>query len=102
MKLRHFLYLNTKVIEDYFSAIEGYTYNEEMQAIATSSENSISGKGNGGVVSGNGSHTAKQAEEIKRSVCIDYSAKFEKIYRYLQSDEEDGLKYYECLACSSR
>lgn len=30
---------------------------------------------------------------------MDYSdaAKFEKIYKYLHSDEEDGLKYYEFL-----
>lgn len=35
MKLRNFLYLNTKVIEDYISAIDGYTYDEESQAIAT-------------------------------------------------------------------
>lgn len=29
MKLRNFLYLNTKVIEDYIAAIDGYTYDEE-------------------------------------------------------------------------
>lgn len=97
MKLRNFLYLNTKVIEDYVSVIEGYTYDEESQAIATSSENSVTGKGSFGVVSGNGSHAGKQAEEIKRSVRISDAAKFEKIYRYLQSNEDDGLKYYEFL-----
>ena len=26
MKLRNFLYLNTKILEDYISAIDGYTY----------------------------------------------------------------------------
>ena len=44
MKLRNFLYLNTKVIEDYIAAIDGYTYDEESQAIATSSENALTGK----------------------------------------------------------
>ena len=44
MKLRNFLYLNTKVIEDYIAAIDGYTYDEESQAIATSSENALQGK----------------------------------------------------------
>ena len=43
MKLRNFLYLNTKVIEDYIAAIDGYTYDEESQAIATSSENALTG-----------------------------------------------------------
>ena len=39
MKLRNFLYLNTKVVEDYIAAIDGYTYDEESQAISTSKEN---------------------------------------------------------------
>lgn len=97
MKLRNFLYLNTKVIEDYIAAIDGYTYDEESQAIATSSENSLAGKGTLGVTSGNGSHTGKQAEEIKRSVRISDAAKFEKVHKYLLSNEDDGLKYFEFL-----
>lgn len=54
MKLRNFLYLNTKVIEDYISAIDGFTYDEESQAIATSNENTVSGKAGIPVVSGSG------------------------------------------------
>lgn len=100
MKLRNFLCLNTKVVEDYIAAIEGYTYDEESQAIATSKENTVSGKGAICVVSGNGAHTGKQSEEVKRSVHISDAAKFEKIYKYLQSDENDGLKYYEMLSDS--
>ena len=98
MKLRKFLYLDTKVVEDYIAAIEGFTYDEESQSIASSSENTLAGKGTIGVTSGNGAHTGKQAEEIKRSVRINNAAKFEKIYKYLQSDEDDGLKYYEFLS----
>ena len=97
MKLRNFLYLNTKVIEDYIAAIDGYTYDEESQAIATSSENALVGKGALGIASGSGSHTGKQSEEIKRSVHISDAAKFEKVHKYLRSDEEDGLKYFEFL-----
>lgn len=44
MKLRNFLYLNTKVLE-YTASIDGNTYGEESQAIATSSENTLAGKG---------------------------------------------------------
>ena len=54
MKLRNFLYLNTKVIEDYISAIDGFTYDEESQAIATSNENTVSGKAGIPVISGSG------------------------------------------------
>lgn len=100
MKLRNFLYLNTKVVEDYIAAIDGFTYDEESQAIATSKENTMAGKGAIGVASGNGSHTGKQSEEVKRSVRISDAAKFEKIYKYLHSDAEDELKYYEFLSDS--
>ena len=97
MKLRNFLYLNTKVVEDYIAAIDGYTYDEETQEVATSNENAVTGKGALGVASGSGSHTGKQSEEIKRSVRISDAAKFEKVHKYLRSDEDDGLKYYEFL-----
>lgn len=98
MKLRNFLYLNTRVVEDYIAAIDGYTYDEESQAIATSDENTLAGKGAIGIASGNGSHIGKQSEEIKRSVRINDAAKFEKIHKYLKSDEDDGLKYFEFLS----
>ena len=100
MRLRNFLYLNIKVIEDYIAAIDGYTYDEESQAIVTGKENTLAGKGAIGLASGNGSHIDKQSEEVKRSVRISDAAKFEKIYKYLQSNEEDGLKYYEFLSDS--
>lgn len=54
-------------------------------------------KGTIGIVSGNVSHTGKQSEEVKRSVRISDAEKFEKIYKYLKEDEDDGLKYYEFL-----
>ena len=98
MKLRNFLYLNTKVIEDYIAAIDGYTYDEESQAISTSKENAVSGTGAIGVASGNGSQVGKQSEEVNRSVPISDAAKFEKIYKYLRSDDEDGFKYYEFIS----
>ena len=98
MKLRNFLYLNTKVIEDYIAAIDGYTYDEESQTISTSTENTVSGNGGVPIISGSGAHTRKQEEEIKRSVTISEAAKFDKIYNYLQSDDDDGLKYYEFLS----
>lgn len=100
MKLRNFLYLNTKVIEDYISAIDGFTYDEESQAIATSNENTVSGKAGILVVGGSGEHTGRKEEEIKRSVKISDASKFDKIYKYLDADEDEGLKYYECLSDS--
>lgn len=86
-------------MEDYVSAIDGYTYDEESQAIATSSENTANSGVELKVVSAGGSHIGKQSEEIKRSVRISEAAKFDKIYNYLQSgDEDEQLKYYEFLS----
>ena len=99
MKLRNFLYLNTKIIADYMSAIDGYTYDEESQIIASSDEHSASGGVGLKVVSTNGIYSGKQSEEIKRSVTIGDAAKFDKIYKYLQSgDEDESLKFYETMS----
>ena len=101
MKLRNFLYLNTKIVEEYIAAIDGYTYDEESQAVAESSEKSIEGKGSVGIVGGNGSLTGKMEEEVKRSVKISDAAKFEKIYKYLMSNEDEELQYFEFMTDES-
>lgn len=99
MKLRNFLYLNTKVIEDYIAAIDGYTYDEESQSFSKSSENTVGGKLGEAFISGNGMYTGKKAEEVRRSVKISDAVKFDRIYEYLRSDNENNnrLKYYEFL-----
>lgn len=97
MKLRNFLYLNTKVVDDYWAAIEGGIYDVESRSMANEKANSVSGKGTMGILSGTGTHSGKQTEEITRSVIISDAAKFDKIYQYLDTGEYDGLKYYEFL-----
>lgn len=81
--------------------IDGYTYDEEAQSVATFSENSVIGKGVILVISGSGNHIGRREEEIKRAVKIECYAKFDKIYKFLQSDEDNKLKYYESLSCGS-
>lgn len=99
MKLRNFLYLNTKIVNDYLSAIDGYVYNEEAQSIATSTEEAMKASGNIKFISGAGAHTGKTEEGITRSVLISDAAKFDKVFSYLQSGEEDEhIKYYESLS----
>ena len=99
MKLRNFLYLNTKIINDYLSAIDGYVYNEEAQSIATSTEEAMKAKGTIKLLAGEGTHAGKTEEEITRSVQISDAAKFDKVFRYLQTgDEDEQIKYYEFLS----
>ena len=98
MKLRNFMYLNTKILEDYISAIDGYTYDEESQEIQNVNEKMLGGSAGGKLLSGNGETTTKKVDEVKRSVHISDAAKFDKVYKYLQSgDEDENVKYYEFL-----
>ena len=98
MKLRNFLYLNTKILDDYISAIDGFTYDEETQAIASSSENVAAGSVRLPIIGAEGSHSGKKSEEIKRSVKINDAAKFDRLFRYLQTgDNDEALKYYELM-----
>lgn len=98
MKLRNFLYLNTKLVEDYISAIDGFTYDEENQCITNNKENSAGATLGVKKISVNGNHTGTKSEEVSRSVKISDAAKFDKIYKYLEKGEdEEKLKYYECM-----
>ncbi len=99
MKLRNFLYLNTRIIEDYLSAIDGYVYDEESRAIINSSENEVVGKADIKIITGKGNKVHKMDEEVKRSVKISDASKFDKVFTYLQSgDEDEQVKYYEFLS----
>lgn len=98
MKLRNFLYLNTKIVEDYISAIDGFTYDEESHEIEYANEDAVGGNASIKILSGNGTHATKETEGIKRSVKISDAAKFDKVYSFLQSEEEEEqVKYYEFL-----
>ena len=64
MKLRNFLYLNTKIINDYLSSIEGFLYDEEAQSIAKSSENALKAGIGIKVFSSDGSHMGKAEVQL--------------------------------------
>lgn len=50
------------------------------------------------IISGNGEIATKKVDEVKRSVHISDAAKFDKVFKYLQSgDEDEQVKYYEFL-----
>lgn len=44
MKLRNFMYLNTKILEDYISVIDGFTYDEESQEIQNVNAKTLGGR----------------------------------------------------------
>ena len=52
-------------------------------------------------ISGSGNHIGRKKKGIKRAVKFERYAKFDKIYKFLQSDEDNNLKYYESLSSES-
>ena len=70
MKLRNFMYLNTKILEDYISVIDGFTYDEESQEIQNVNEKTLGGSAGVKIISGNGEIATKKVDEVKRSVHI--------------------------------
>lgn len=95
MNLRSFLYINPTLLDDYISAIDGFVYEEET--LTTSKTKSVEGGLEGGipVVKAKGNYTNTDTEEAQKQVKITNSAKFDKVYNYLE--EQDNLKYYEYM-----
>jgi hypothetical protein len=95
MKLRNFLYPNTKVLDDHLSAIDGFSYSSEVR---TESRSECK---NGGfevgvpTVKGKGQRNKNYSEEIKREVQVSDPAKFDRIYDYLT--DMRCLKYFEAM-----
>ena len=97
-EIKNFMYLNTKILEDYILVIDGFTYDEESQEIQNVNEKTLGGSAGVKIISGNGEIATKKVDEVKRSVHISDAAKFDKVFKYLQSgDEDEQVKYYEFL-----
>ena len=94
MKLRNFLYLNTKLLDDYLSSIEGSLSDTEEHT--NSSVNIKLGQLEGGipVIKGSGKAENTISEEVHKEVKITEAAKFDRLYNYL---EKNGLQYYESI-----
>lgn len=93
MKLRHFLYINSKMIDDYVATIDGFINELCKQTINTSIAQSA--KGTTGV--GNDRPIREvfnnKNEEIKNEGRVSEAVRFDKIYTYLS--ENDEIEYYE-------
>lgn len=95
MKLRTFLYLNTKTVDDYLAAIDGYVYDAETLSEKSTNQKGGEAKASVSVLSASGKLGQDRSKEVVREVKVTPAAKFERLYSYLSQD--DGLKYYEGL-----
>ena len=99
MKLRKFLYLDKKIIDDYLSSIEGYDYDSELLSTIESTDNTLKGTAGLKFFSGEGAHTGRNEERLERSVKISSAAKFNKVYKFLEDgDGEEKLQKIKMLS----
>lgn len=88
MKLRSYLYINKRLVDDYLSAIEGSIYEEEfVKSMKKTVEKSDieSGLPNIGTA---GQLNVDEGQETNRKAQITYAAKLKKIVDYLEKNEE--------------
>ncbi len=97
MKLRSFLYLDTDIIDEYYAAINGGLFDEESQLLYSSDRHGIEAGVGVKALNGSGIKTDIKEESIKRFVKNVYASKFDAIYKYLNSDEDENLLYFELL-----
>lgn len=97
MKLRNFLYINQKLLDDYISAIDGYVYEEETQKFNETNQKAANANAKVFGIGGDGKYEKQSSEEVERKVRISDAAKFDKLFNYLSEDEYSPLKYYEIL-----
>ena len=82
MKLRNFLYINSKLLDDYISAIDGYVYEEETQKLNEINQKAANAKANVLGIGGDGKYEKQSSEEVERKVRISEAAKFDKLFEY--------------------
>ena len=63
-EIKNFMYLNTKILEDYISVIDGFTYDEESQEIQNVNEKTLGGSAGVKIISGNGEIATKKVDEV--------------------------------------
>ena len=94
LKLRNFLYINDQLLDDYLSAIDGFSYEEETRTERNAT--SKQGELNAGipVFSGKGSASGTAETETQKTVKLTQAAKFQRVFEFLENNE---LKYYEFM-----
>jgi hypothetical protein len=95
MNLRSFLYLNEDMLDSYLSAIDGGLHSHETRTVTSTNQTSADIGVDVKVFSTKGGVDKGGSEEIKKNVIINPSAKFDKLFNYLQANEQ--AKYYQLI-----
>ena len=82
------MYLNTDILDSYIATIDGGVSDSATVIETKSSQKAAGMSANVGAVSGNFGGGKNGSEEVKRDVRISPPAKFNKIYEYLQKNDQ--------------
>lgn len=96
MELRSFYYMNTKLIDDFLSAIEGYSYEEAVQKTSTSSQMTSDITGDIKLLKGSGSQGNSSSYETEKRIRFTNAAKFERLYTYLKEEYRE-IKEFDSI-----
>ena len=99
MKLRSFLYLNTKLIDDYLSVIDGFVFDVETRTESSNKQKGAGAKLGVSIISGEGKIGSNSTQEVKKEVRISDAAKFDRVYDFLSKENE--VEYFEFLTDES-
>lgn len=95
--LRHFMYLDARVVDDFLASIEGTLYGDESVTQRKGGERSFSGKvGASGLPFELGGKTGgeRSTETTRRGTLTD-AAKFHRLYSYL--DDQNWIQYHAVM-----
>lgn len=96
MELRNFYYMNTKLIDDFLSAIVGYSYEEAIQKTSTSNQMASDIAGDIKLLKGSGSQGSSSSYETEKRIRFTNAAKFERLYAYLQEEYQE-IKEFDSI-----
>lgn len=97
MALRNILYIDSSMIDNYMSQIDGYIYEEAT--IVSSSNNEKKGKIGVSAIGIEGHVQGESTETTQKTTKITEASKLDKVIKYLE--KEDELKCYEGINSDS-
>lgn len=97
MKLRNFLYINEKLLNEYLSAIDGGLYDEEFHTTNTSNKKTSEVKGDIKLIKGQVINDNQSVEGVKKHLIINTAAKFERLFNFLKKEKEVSLQEVDSI-----
>lgn len=94
--LRNFYYLNTSIIDDYISSIDGSLVQTEDVSERVATDKGISAGAGAFSIKVDAGIKAQIEKETKRILVQTYAGKFQKIYTFLDSENE-GVPFYDYM-----